>query len=296
MTHTTINMSIDIVCEYFTQLVLRAMQTEVNLTPKPGLVDSRNSGAHCDMDLQDFHRSAKAISVYVPEFILCGFSTAKKDTRLILSELRIPGKKCEQAMYKATSGVNTHKGALFSLGLFCAAIGRHYALNQSLTPRALSHTVASICQGIVNRELNGLSEHYNLTAGQLLFVKYGLTGARGEAENGYPLVINIALPYFRQQIKSGLSQDYSLLNTLLLIMSYNNDTNIVSRGGLSSLQWIKDCAEGLLQNGGVRSASDLPGIYQLDDLCISRNLSPGGGADLLMLTWFLSHFHEEESQ
>ena len=272
----------------------RAMLAEVNLTPKPGLVDCHNSGAHRDMDRQTFHRSASAIAEGLPAMVELGAACARLTATETLLRLRTVGQRCEEAMFHATAGVNTHKGTLFTLGLFCAAIGRHAALGLPLSADALAATVAGFCQGIVERELVTLTGHSPLTAGQRLFITHGLTGARGEAERGYPLVINFALPFYRQCRRQGLSDTLALHNTLLLLIAYNHDTNVVSRGGLGSLRWIQQRASMLLATGGIRSSADLPRIEQFDDACIARNLSPGGSADLLILTWFLFHFDLQE--
>ncbi|EDW0104305.1 triphosphoribosyl-dephospho-CoA synthase CitG [Salmonella enterica subsp. salamae serovar 6,7:z:1,5] len=276
----------------YTHLSWRAMLTEVNLTPKPGLVDRRNNGAHKDMTLVDFHHSALAIACYAPHFIESGVLSAKLDASSALPLIRRVGLACEEQMYRATSGVNTHKGTIFSLGLLLAAIGRHYQRRQAMTARSLSQTVALFCQGIVVRELGSLTADSALTAGQKLYLAQGLSGARGEAEAGFPQVIDRALPYYLQW-RYQRKKEYALMNTLLLLMAHNNDTNVASRGGIAGLHWIQRNARQILARGGVRCAADIPLLYQFDDACIVRNLSPGGSADLLILTWFLSHFTQE---
>lgn len=281
---------------YYARLACRVMQTEARLTPKPGLVDGRNTGAHKDMALPDFLRSASEIALIFPLFFEEGAASAVCDPDCVLARLKPIGLRCETEMLQATGGVNTHKGAIFTLGLFCAALGRHEALGQPLTPNALAATVSTFCHGIVERELVELRGRMPLTAGQRLFISAGLTGARGEAQAGYPLVIDHALPRYRQLRREGLSEELALLNTLLLIMSRNDDTCVASRGGINGLRWLQRQAQQLLNDGGIHSPENLTRLQQFDDHCITRNLSPGGSADLLMLTWFLSHFHQEERQ
>ena len=243
----------------------RAMLTEVNLSPKPGLVDRINCGAHKDMALEDFHRSALAIQGWLPRFIEFGACSAEMAPEAVLNGLRPIGMACEGDMFRATAGVNTHKGSIFSLGLLCAAIGRLLQLNQSVTP-------ITIC----------------VTAGQRLYQQLGLTGARGEAEAGYPLVINHALPHYLTLLDQGLDPELALLDTLLLLMATNGDTNVASRGGEGGLRWLQREAQTLLNNGGIRTPADLDYLRQFDRECIERNISPGGSADLLILTWFLA--------
>lgn len=118
----------------------RAMLTEVNLSPKPGLVDRINCGAHKDMALEDFHRSALAIQGWLPRFIEFGACSAEMAPEAVLHGLRPIGMACEGDMFRATAGVNTHKGSIFSLGLLCAAIGRLLQLNQPVTPTTVCST------------------------------------------------------------------------------------------------------------------------------------------------------------
>ncbi len=189
-------------------------------------------------------------------------------------------------MFRATAGVNTHKGSIFSLGLICAAIGRLLQLNQPVTPKTVCSTAASFCRGLTERELR--TNNQQLTAGQRLYQQLGLTGARGEAEAGYPLVINHALPHYLTLLDQGIDPELALLDTLLLLMAMNGDTNVASRGGESGLRWLQRRAQTLLNNGGIRTSADLDYLRQFDRECIERNLSPGGSADLLILTWFLA--------
>ena len=113
----------------YATLAWRAMLTEVNLSPKPGLVDRINNGAHKDMALEDFHRSAEAIQAWLPRFIEYGAFSAQLAPEEVLKGLRPLGMACEADMFRATAGVNTHKGSVFSLGLLCAAIGRLHQLH-----------------------------------------------------------------------------------------------------------------------------------------------------------------------
>ncbi len=197
----------------------RAMLTEVNLSPKPGLVDRINCGAHKDMALEDFHRSALAIQGWLPRFIEFGACSAEMAPEAVLHGLRPIGMACEGDMFRATAGVNTHKGSIFSLGLLCAAIGRLLQLNQPVTPTTVCSTAASFCRGLTDRELR--TNNSQLTAGQRLYQQLGLTGARGEAEAGYPLVINHALPHYLTLLDQGLDPELALLDTLLLLMAIN---------------------------------------------------------------------------
>lgn len=273
------------VVEQVSWLAWRAMVAEVNLSPKPGLVDRFNCGAHRDMALADFYHSADAIRPWLPRFIRYGANSAGLSAQAVLPGLRPIGLGCEADMFRATAGVNTHKGGIFSLGLLCAAVGRLREHEQPVTPEALCSTVSAFCQGLTAREL----QHNNLkqTAGQKLYQQLGLTGARGEAEAGYPQVLNLALPHYQALKVQGIDPELALLDTLLLLMAHNGDTNVASRGGVQGLNWLQRQAKTLLAQGGIRRPADLFHLYAFDQRCITRNLSPGGSADLLIVTHFL---------
>ncbi|EHD05545.1 CitG protein [Salmonella enterica subsp. enterica serovar Wandsworth str. A4-580] len=254
------------------------------------------------MALADFHRSAEAIRHWLPRFMEYGASCTRLPPESVLAGLRPLGMACEAAMFRATAGVNTHKGSIFSLGLLCAAIGRLYQLRQPIAAETLCATAADFCRtlcataadffcrGLTTRELR--QNNLQLTAGQRLYQQLGLTGARGEAEAGYPLVIRHALPHYRALLAQGRDPELALLDTLLLLMSLNGDTNVASRGGADGLRWLQQQAAVLLHQGGIRTPDDLVYLHRFDQQCIERNLSPGGSADLLIVTWFLAQISQ----
>ncbi|WP_256738275.1 triphosphoribosyl-dephospho-CoA synthase, partial [Cronobacter sakazakii] len=189
---------------------------------------------------------------------------------------RPAGLACEQAMFSATGGVNTHKGGIFSLGLLCAAAGRLAAQGESLTPTALCMTVSAMTRGIVAREL--AHGRRAATAGERLYRQFGLTGARGEVESGFATVRRHVLPFWQYaQGERGLQQ------ALLRLMAVNPDTNLASRGGLEGLRYVQKYASGLLARGWDDEA-----LREMDRALITRNLSPGGSADLLAVSWLLA--------
>lgn len=274
------------VCQQFAGDAFRALLVEVNLSPKPGLVDRYNNGAHRDMNIGHFYRSARAIGLWLPQFIRQGMADAVLPVERQLSRLRPLGMACEKQMFLATGGVNTHKGSVFSLGLLCSAFGRLQQQQHALNAQNLCHEVARICSGLVNRELR----HNNAgqTAGQRLFSEFGLSGARGEAESGFQRVLNGALPLYCQRMADGAGEQVALMDSLLWLMAHNDDTNVASRGGISGLRWLQHYAQQLLTLGGAGAAQGIARLRQFDTDCIARNLSPGGSADLLIVTWLLA--------
>ena len=255
------------------------MIDEVLLTPKPGLVDRHNNGAHLDMDLALFMRSITAIAPWFQRFYQMGIEHVRCDASAMLALIRPAGIACEQAMLTATGGVNTHKGGIFSLGLLCVAGGRLTALGVKLTRRELCRQVSEMTRGVVARELT--APRQASTAGERLYQRWGLTGARGEVESGFHTVVTAVLPYWgsEQPARQGLHA------ALLRLMAVNPDTNLASRGGLEGMRFVQDYARRLLTQGW-----DIADLEQMDQALIARHLSPGGSADLLAVAQVLAAY------
>lgn len=248
---------------------------EVCTTPKPGLVDCRNSGSHGDMDIFTFTASAAALHPYFEDCVRIGIQTAERPPEETFQRLRLPGKAAEQAMYEATGGINTHKGAIFSLGILCAAAGR----STDHSTDALLSQCAQMTRGICRREL-GCSAHTN---GQALFAKYGLRGVRGQAEEGFPAVRK-GLEVFKTGLALGKSVNNAGCAALLHMLLCAGDTNLLWRGGPDAYKAALDSVRTLLARDSYPGKAELE---QLDTAFIQENLSPGGSADLLAMVYFL---------
>ncbi|MDF7759311.1 triphosphoribosyl-dephospho-CoA synthase CitG [Kosakonia cowanii] len=257
-------------------LAARALRLELDLTPKPGLVDRANSGAHRDMDYALFLASIDAITPWFARFEQAGFDSAHKPAAAQLRLIRPMGIACEQAMFAATRGVNTHKGGIFSLGLLSFAAGRLRGQGLQLSASVLCHEVSAICRGLVARELAGRAQA--VTSGEKQFRDYGLTGARGEVEQGFITVRRAVLPFWQQE-----QGERRLHSALLRLMAVNLDSNLVSRGGMAGLHYVQDYAQQLLASGWERDD-----LRQMDQALIARHLSPGGSADLLAVAYVLA--------
>ena len=203
--------------------------------------------------------------------------------------LRPVGMACETDMLEATGGVNTHRGAIFAFGLLSAAAGRLVARGEPVEQHRVCDRVARFCRGLVGRELSS-PEGMKVSKGEGHFLRYGLSGARGEAESGFRTVRTQAMPVFNRVMADTGDTNLALLQTLLHLMAWNDDTNLVSRGGLEGLNFVQQQAQKLLWEGGVLTDGGLEALRRLDDELIIRHLSPGGSADLLAVTWFLSGF------
>ncbi|MCX8013960.1 MAG: triphosphoribosyl-dephospho-CoA synthase, partial [Rectinema sp.] len=265
----------------------QALLEEASLEGKPGLVCPSSSGAHQDMCFSHFQASACALRPYFCACARAGMNSSRAELPLLLSHLRPLGLEAEAIMYRATGGINTHKGAIFSIGLAAAAAGYVIANppaplrgNPSRVAAAIRHTIMRIAGEIVTRELPAAPA----SAGLRQFQKYGVTGARGQAQTGYPLVFRQMLPYLLRK-----DTPSRRLSALLFSISALDDTCLLSRGGLEGIAFMQRRAREVLECGGGGGGSSL-GAASLARFCEEakqRRLSPGGSADMLALTLFL---------
>lgn len=269
-------------------LTVRALLYEVAVTPKPGLVDRHNNGSHWDMDMYTFMRSAAALWPYFAECARIGRESREAPAPETFAALRFPGKLAEGEMLRATGGVNTHKGAIFTLGVVCGALGR---LNEAhwRDPAAVLSEIAAMTQG-VERELQSQEER-TPTAGERFYRACGVTGVRGQAAQGFPTVRDYGLPALEAGLAAGKSEDEAGAAALLTILAHTPDTNMLSRGGIALAEEKRAALQSLLQSDPWPDSETLAG---LDREYIAENLSPGGSADLLALCWLL-HFLKEEN-
>ncbi len=259
-----------------------AMLQELDTSPKPGLVDREDNGAHSDMDYLCFRRSIEAVAPYFSTAMQCA-SGRSADVDL-WQDVRHIGLSAEKAMFSATRGVNTHKGQIFVLMLLSAAA----ASVSSIGVPALQHGVRSMTRGMVEQELiTGLSQERELSHGERLFLRFGLTGIRGEAESGFPVIFEYGLPVYAGMCSRGYSVNDASLQALLAIMSRAQDTTIVHRGGINALKYVQDMSAEVLYLGGVRTDAGMSYVRHMNKELISRGISPGGCADLLAGTLFV---------
>ena len=269
---------------------VRALLYEVAVTPKPGLVDRANSGAHSDMDFFDFIDSAAALSAYFRDMAATGLQSRGDSPGDLLPRLRFRGICAEDEMFAATGGVNTHKGLIFSLGTLSAAYGWHGARYPAA--EAVLRTAGEIAAPALSGDLRGITQENAVTHGELIFAKYGLAGIRREAAAGFPAVRKLGLPRLRAGTASGLSLNDAGALALLSFLAETTDTNIISRAGLEKLEEIQAALTGFLESGPGDSEA-LAHAACLDRAFIREHISPGGCADLLALT-FMAYFMERE--
>ena len=267
-------------------LALQAILCEVSASPKPGLVDRYNSGAHKDMDFFTFLSSAIALDGYFKLFVELGQKYQHCEISELLEKLRLTGIEAEKSMFVATGGINTHKGMIFSLGVLCGAVGWLYG-KKELTAANLYDTTKAMCQNLCTAEYRNLKYKSMLTKGEQIFLKYGITGIRGEAQSGFSTIKEVSYPVFKQLMKKDTFLNDVLVQTLLHLIAHTDDTNIIARHNLSVAQYAKEEAKKALTLGGITTTKGLAYIRQMDVTFIEKNISPGGCADLLAVTHFL---------
>lgn len=261
----------------FSSFALKAILQEISLTPKPGLVDKFSSGSHSDMDYQTFINSSAAISVWFEELVRAGLSFREDDLTKALPIIRNIGLQMEEAMYQETGNVNTQKGIIFLMGLSLFATGKLYQESDLFEPGRFRGIISDICQNLVRKELN-VDFGQGGSHGEIVFRKYGFSGARGEAESGFETVFEKGLPLLAEMVELN---DQSRINCFLAIASSNSDTNILYRSGPEDLVSFQDlCKNALDHFTGENYAA-------IREFCRRRNISPGGSADLLAVSIFL---------
>ena len=270
------------------RLAVQALLYEVAVTPKPGLVDRENSGSHRDMDVFSFLASGAGLYPYFAQCVKIG---RQGDTpEETFRALRTPGLLAEGQMLSSTGGVNTHKGAIFSMGILCGALGRLERQDWGDADRVLAQC-AAMTKGLTAGDFAGLTPETAKTAGQKLYLRYGITGVRGQAEAGFPTVGKIGLPKLEAALSAGKSINEAGCAALVSMLADTVDTNMIHRGGYKLAKAASEEAKVLLEQ------EPFPGVPALEKLnrdYVEKNLSPGGTADLLAMTLML-HFLKEEA-
>ena len=260
-----------------------ALAREALLSPKPGLVDAENNGAHKDMDVALLLTSASVLEPYFMRFAARGMQDASRLPEGRLSTIRADGREAERAMFAATGNVNTHKGALFLLGVLCYSAGYCFA-NVAFSARDVCEVGAKLCEGIT-AELGD-------SAGRA-FAHYGARGARGEAEDGFPHVL-LALDAFARARANGAVENDAWLVSLLTLIASIEDANVLARCGETIARELRGRAEGIALRYPAGGASLAGEIRVLDRDCRVWNASPGGAADLLACAMFLDALLKKE--
>ena len=268
-------------------LATRALHAELDTTPKPGLVDKDNSGAHRDMDHALMSRSIRAIHPYFVRLALLGFAADIPSHDDIVKT----GIEAERAMFEATNGVNTYKGALFSMGLAVVAAAGKAWQGCSITPQALSAAISKLAFAFPDTKGTHGSKAKQTAASETATFK----GALDNAREGYPMLFNDWLPFYANLSKNG--EPHTLHLTLLRIMCDLDDTNIVYRTSLAMMKQVKEESHSVLSqwSEATHGTPQADGGTNLDTILgdmnrrfVQRNISPGGSADMLSLVVFIN--------
>lgn len=259
-------------------LAVDALIDEADLSPKPALVDRRGNGAHTDLHLGLMHASALALWPAFKEMAEAALHIGEVGSPLREAIGRI-GREGEQAMLATTNGVNTHRGAIWALGLLVTAA--------ALQPKSIALCAARLAL---------LDDRYApqpLSHGAQVAQRYGARGAREEAQLGFPSVLQRGLPQLRKSRANGAGEQNARLDALLAIMTELADTCVLYRAGEQGLHAMQSGAQAVLDAGGSASLTGRRRLHELDQQLIALNASPGGAADLLAATLLLDRIERD---
>lgn len=254
-----------------------ALRAEVDLTPKPGLVDLRNAGAHSDMNHALMVASSQALTLGFHDCAVA--ATRERDPVRLRAELGLLGRESEARMMLATNGVNTHRGAIWALGLLVAAAAAEPGRWCAAELLAWVARMAAIDDPAI--------APFRVSNGQRAVARFGVAGARAEAAAGFVQITDAALPVLRAARTAGACERVARLDALLALMAVLDDTCVLSRAGRSGLRLVQRNAEAILAAGGVGTRAGARGLLALDRSLVAAHASPGGSADLLAATLFI---------
>jgi len=249
-----------------------ALYDELSLSPKPGLVTLIDCGSHDDMDAHTFMRSLFSLRRYFVQIAEAGAGGAD------FAVLERLGIAAEARMLAATGGINTHRGAIFMLGLLCAAAGA--ALREQdgpLHPSGLRDALRRHWGHALTRR----SQRTSALPGGIAARRHGLRGASEEAALAFPVLFEIALPALNDALARDLTPRQARVDTLFHIIAVLDDSNLAHRGGLAGLRDAQRAAQDFLDRGGIARADGLQHAQAIADDFVRRRLSPGGAADTL---------------
>lgn len=261
--------------EWLARAATQCLIDEARLSPKPGLVDSRGNGAHHDLSLALMERSAHSLT---PTFQALAQQSWLRPADIALRQtIGRLGREGEQQMMAATDGVNTHRGAIWALGLLVSAVAMHGGVGSA---QQVANTAAELAKLPDNAAPRLFSKGLRATH------RYRVPGAREEAQQAFPHIMQRALPQLRLSRQHG-SETHARLDALMAIMTSLTDTCVLSRAGLEGLDAMQNGARAVLDAGGSAHPAGQMALAALDRHMLALNASPGGAADLLAATLFL---------
>jgi triphosphoribosyl-dephospho-CoA synthase len=250
--------------------------------PKPGLVSLVDNGSHHDMDASTFMRSLFSLRKFFREIALAGMLNHG------FGELQRFGVEAEARMLKTTNNVNTHRGAIFTLGLLAAAAG--YLASKGRPPEG--QIISSLIRERWGKDILLTAPHKPCSHGTIVASQYGVPGARQEAAAGFPHVFNLGLPALQESLLKGVDFHAASVQSFFSILAVLPDTNLVYRGGEQGLLYAQAAARSFLDEGGVYRKQWQEHAFTIHHEFTARNLSPGGSADLLASSLFVHRLQQ----
>ncbi len=271
-------------------LIESSLIDELMLTPKPGLVDDYDRGGMDEaVDMSVLLKGINAITPYLTDLFYAGYGW-EKEPEFMFDALRPLGDQAETSMFRATGGIDTHRGLIFSMGIICAAAGYDYAQRGENRVASILKLTERIMKGPVGRFYDGINQDRPRTNGESIFLKYGIRGIRGEAENGFPIIRRVSLPAmaeYRRKHPDPEQNSAILTNVLLHIMTALEDTRVISQSDPGGLRWVQNRARYILALGGAFTREGMDEIWDWNDDCSSIHISPVGSGEILAATLFL---------
>jgi len=275
--------------ERLADLAVEALIDEAMLTPKPGLVDMRGSGAHTDLTWMLMCRSACALRPAFLEMAQAG--SEMLDATLLRHRIGAIGREAEAAMMAATGGVNTHRGAIWALGLLVTAAARRMHGDGSADAAAIA-----LGAGLLARIDDPHAPARTGNKGELACREHGVGGARGQARAGFPAVVEQALPMLQLSRARGDGEAQARVNALLAVMAGLDDTCLLARGGRKALASTQAGARRVLALGGIATPNGREALRRLEMRMRQLHVSPGGAADLLAAALLLDAIEHRSEQ
>lgn len=263
-------------CRTLARLAVRSLHQELVLYPKPGLVSRVDNGSHADMNAATFLRSLFALRHYFFQIALAGLDGAPFHT---LQRLAIVA---EERMLRATGGINTHRGAIFALGMLCAAIAYCHRHRMPLQPATIRATLLIQWGDALARHSGAAPVSAGQPShGQRVAARHAVGGAREEGALGFPAVFEVALPQLQATLAAGRCWRAAKIDALFALMAQISDTNVYHRGGVAGAQLVRQSSAAFMAAGGTAAAQWEAQALACHRAFVARRLSPGGAADLL---------------
>ena len=259
-------------------IAIGALMAELACYPKPGLVSFYDRGSHADMDAATFIASINALRGYFAEMAYAGGNTVDFGT---LNQI---GWAAERKMLIVTNGVNTHRGAVFSLGLLAAGAG--YVVSRGLRPFA--ELVCRQVGALWGTDILATRHQCRGSNGAHARRQYGVAGAREHAASGFPTLRHHSLPAMRHALNADIDRNWSGVHAFLASLAVLDDTNLLHRGGSEALAYAQHRAREVILRGGALTADGRNAARMLHREFVAAWLSPGGSADMLALCYFLA--------